>query len=61
MEQGVFDFLDIEVEKTISTINELENLEEEGKVENDVILSKNLYKTDSFLWKSLASRESIFS
>lgn len=59
MEQGVFGFLDIEVEKTISTINELENLKEEGKVENVVISSKNLYETDSFLWKSLASRESI--
>lgn len=36
----VFGILDLEVDKSITTVNELENLEEEGKVKNFVVFPK---------------------
>ncbi|CAL5202623.1 unnamed protein product [Lathyrus oleraceus] len=57
LNKEVFGILNLELDKAILTVNELENLEEEGKVENADVFSKALIKVKCNMWQSLEDRE----
>lgn len=56
----VFGFLDLEVDKAVSSVNKLEFLEEGGRVDNVDLFSKYLHEADLKMWQTLNYIESIF-
>lgn len=55
----VFGILDLEVDKAVIKVNELETLEVGDKVRDVEHYSKCLFETVSKMWQTLVSRESI--